>query len=48
MYYRYRKLDNKPSFYSVLAKIAVFLAVMVIMLGAYTRLKEAGLGCPDW
>ena len=21
---------------------------LVIILGAYTRLKDAGLGCPDW
>ena len=27
---------------------AVFLAAFVVMLGAYTRLKDAGLGCPDW
>lgn len=27
---------------------AVFLAFVVITLGAYTRLKDAGLGCPDW
>jgi cytochrome c oxidase assembly protein subunit 15 len=24
------------------------LAFCVVMLGAYTRLKDAGLGCPDW
>lgn len=24
------------------------LAWCVVMLGAYTRLKDAGLGCPDW
>jgi len=36
------------SIYSWLAKIAVILALIVIMLGAYTRLKDAGLGCPDW
>src|SRR5690554_7412865 len=24
------------------------LAVVVIMLGAWTRLVDAGLGCPDW
>lgn len=28
--------------------IAVILALMVVMLGAYTRLTHAGLGCPDW
>jgi cytochrome c oxidase assembly protein subunit 15 len=32
--------------YAVL--IAVFLALFVVMLGAYTRLTDAGLGCPDW
>lgn len=25
-----------------------FLALFVVMLGAYTRLTDAGLGCPDW
>lgn len=36
---------------SLAIKIAMFatlLAFVVIMLGAYTRLKDAGLGCPDW
>ncbi|OGV29910.1 MAG: cytochrome B [Legionellales bacterium RIFCSPHIGHO2_12_FULL_35_11] len=28
--------------------VAVFLALFVVMLGAYTRLTDAGLGCPDW
>ncbi len=27
---------------------ACFLAFAVILLGAYTRLADAGLGCPDW
>lgn len=27
---------------------AVLLACCVVALGAYTRLKDAGLGCPDW
>ncbi len=27
---------------------ALFLAFGVILLGAYTRLTDAGLGCPDW
>ncbi len=30
------------------ALFAVVLAVIVIMLGAWTRLVHAGLGCPDW
>lgn len=28
--------------------VAVLVAVVVVMLGAYTRLTDAGLGCPDW
>jgi cytochrome c oxidase assembly protein subunit 15 len=26
----------------------VFIAYCVVLLGAYTRLSNAGLGCPDW
>ena len=28
--------------------LAVALALIVVILGAYTRLSDAGLGCPDW
>ncbi len=28
--------------------ITLAIALLVIVLGAYTRLKDAGLGCPDW
>ena len=31
-----------------LSLIAVLLAFTVVLLGAYTRLVDAGLGCPDW
>ncbi|MCP1267808.1 COX15/CtaA family protein [Aeromonas hydrophila] len=31
-----------------LASVAIALAVLVILLGAYTRLTDAGLACPDW
>lgn len=31
-----------------LVSLAIALAVLVILLGAYTRLTDAGLGCPDW
>lgn len=34
--------------YRKLAVFATALAMIVVMLGAYTRLKDAGLGCPDW
>ena len=31
-----------------LSLVAVVLAFTVVLLGAYTRLVDAGLGCPDW
>ncbi|MDE0646201.1 MAG: COX15/CtaA family protein [Gammaproteobacteria bacterium] len=33
---------------SVLVGGAVCLAFLVVVVGAYTRLVDAGLGCPDW
>jgi cytochrome c oxidase assembly protein subunit 15 len=30
------------------ALISVLLALAVVVMGAYTRLSDAGLGCPDW
>lgn len=36
----------KPGF--KLALVAFGLALVVVMLGAFTRLVDAGLGCPDW
>ena len=34
--------------YSRFIIFTCFLAFVVIVLGAYTRLGDAGLGCPDW
>ena len=31
-----------------LARFGTVLALLVVMLGAYVRLTDAGLGCPDW
>lgn len=31
-----------------LVVMSIFLALVVIVLGAYARLTDAGLGCPDW
>lgn len=31
-----------------LLRISIILALIVVVLGAYTRLSDAGLGCPDW
>lgn len=35
-------------FFKALVLIASFLALCVVVLGAYVRLTDAGLGCPDW
>jgi heme a synthase len=37
---------SKPGYRFAL--FATLLAVVVVLLGAYTRLSHAGLGCPDW
>ncbi|MEJ2576589.1 MAG: COX15/CtaA family protein [Gammaproteobacteria bacterium] len=34
--------------YHRLVVLTAFLAFVVVILGAYTRLSDAGLGCPDW
>ncbi|HHF7373555.1 COX15/CtaA family protein [Legionella bozemanae] len=39
-------MQNKLLRYVV--SCAVLLSLLVVMLGAYTRLTDAGLGCPDW
>lgn len=34
--------------YFKVSLLATILALGVVMLGAFTRLSDAGLGCPDW
>ena len=41
-------MSENSSFFRKVLGFAVFLALVVIVLGAYTRLSDAGLGCPDW
>lgn len=36
------------SFYRPLLLCSVALTFLVIVVGAYVRLEDAGLGCPDW
>lgn len=38
--------STKPSYSLVMFAFA--LALCVVILGAFTRLSDAGLGCPDW
>jgi heme a synthase len=35
-------------YFSKLSLVAACLALFVVVLGAYVRLSDAGLGCPDW
>ena len=42
VYTQKRNLSYRLSF------IAVIVAFTVVLLGTYTRLVDAGLGCPDW
>jgi len=41
-----KEIEHKKLFKLALA--AFVLAIFVIVLGAFTRLVDAGLGCPDW
>lgn len=39
---------NKTKSIAILSLFATIFCLFVIGMGAYTRLKDAGLGCPDW
>jgi len=43
-----RKNFSAENFLKKLILFGVILSLIVIVLGAYTRLSNAGLGCPDW
>ena len=34
--------------YRKLIFVAAGLTFLVVVVGAYVRLQDAGLGCPDW
>ena len=40
-------MERSAAFFP-LTLLALLLAFVVVVLGAYTRLTHAGLGCPDW
>src|SRR5699024_10989752 len=42
-----RTTTASPWFYRF-SLLAAVLALGVVVLGAYVRLNDAGLGCPDW
>jgi cytochrome c oxidase assembly protein subunit 15 len=41
-------MDTRKNLFLYIAIAAAVLAFGVVMLGAYVRLSQAGLGCPDW
>src|SRR5881394_1097696 len=41
-------LELRMSVHRALCLTAVVLAFVVVVMGAYVRLSDAGLGCPDW
>lgn len=41
-------MTDKSVHYKRVLGFSILLALVVIVLGAYTRLSDAGLGCPDW
>jgi fused signal recognition particle receptor len=45
---RHFHYNNKIPMFRKLALFCVFLTFCLIVLGAYARISDAGLGCPDW
>src|SRR5213075_2307260 len=41
-------LELRMNLQRSLCVAAVVLAFVVVVMGAYVRLSDAGLGCPDW
>jgi cytochrome c oxidase assembly protein subunit 15 len=44
----YVALSRAPDKFRKLAWVTAFLTLDLIMFGAFTRLTDSGLGCPDW
>jgi hypothetical protein len=43
-----RMIPLRNTLFHRLAWVALALTFVVVVLGAYVRLSDAGLGCPDW
>lgn len=41
-------MNRRPRPYTALVLFTTVFTLAVVILGAYTRLADAGLGCPDW
>lgn len=44
----YVRFSRDPQKFRKLAWVTAFLTLDLIMFGAFTRLTDSGLGCPDW
>jgi len=44
----YVTLSKDPDKHRKLAWVTAFLTLDLVMFGAFTRLTDSGLGCPDW
>ena len=40
--------SKKLTWFRRVARVAALLALIVVVVGAWVRLTDAGLGCPDW
>jgi len=40
--------SKKLTWFRRVARVAALLALVVVVVGAWVRLTDAGLGCPDW
>lgn len=47
VYLRHRG-GTGPSRYQALVAVTLFITFDLVLFGAFTRLTDSGLGCPDW
>jgi len=45
---RQQGLTGWPAWQRVLTVLTLFLTLDLVVFGAFTRLTDSGLGCPDW
>lgn len=45
---RRQGLQGWPAWQRVLTVLTLFLTIDLVVFGAFTRLTDSGLGCPDW
>jgi cytochrome c oxidase assembly protein subunit 15 len=48
LFWRRRQGDAPALRLQAFAWLVLFLSFDLVLLGAFTRLSDAGLGCPDW